>query len=207
MNREAQSQEISDPICACCVDRPNQKLDRRRFLSLAGTGVAAGVFMPRSSLAKKDPICETREQYKALVLSCIDPRMQKPVYDYLNNTNKNNSTDGNNEDLTCNYSQITIAGAAIGAVAPKFSGWHQTFWGNLDTTLKLHRIPKIIAINHRGCGAATEAYGPIVGREAETRLHKAVLEDFRHQIKKRHPQLEVETLLMGLDGNHIDPLK
>ena len=188
LNMNVQSQKLSSSSCACCTPAFDQKLDRRRLLNLAGAGVMAGAFMPWRCLA--EDICETGKKYEAMVLSCIDPRMQKPVTDYL--------TD---QGLTCNYSQITLAGAAIGAVAPKFKDWHLTFWENLDLTLDIHKIPRVIVINHRDCGAAEAAYGPFErNSKAETQLHRTVLKDFHAQILKHHPQLEVEMLLMGLDG-------
>ena len=187
MNKESHSSKNSHPACTCCVLPNDQALHRRRFLTLAGT-LAAGALMPRPSWA--EDICQTRERYDALVLSCIDPRMPKPVYKYLKK-----------RDLICKTSQITLAGAAIGVVAPRFESWQPTFWENLRISVTLHKIPRIIVINHRRCGAATEAYGPFeYDSEAETRLHRAVASDFRAEVRRHHPLLDVETWLMGLDG-------
>ena len=83
------------------------------------------------------------KKYKAMVLSCIDPRFQSMVYNYLKK-----------KKLNGNYSSFTIAGSAIGVTAPKFRKWHKTFWENLETSIKLHKIKKLIVINHRDCGAA-----------------------------------------------------
>ena len=44
-----------------------------------------------------------KSKYKAMVLSCIDPRFQKPVYNYLKK-----------KKLTGKFSTFTIAGAAVG---------------------------------------------------------------------------------------------
>jgi carbonic anhydrase len=85
--------------------------------------------------------------YEAMVLACIDPRMQEPVHKYTVEQN-----------LTGKFSQFVIAGAAIGVVAPAFKDWHKAFWDNLATTIELHRIKKVIAIDHRDCGAAKIAY-------------------------------------------------
>src|SRR5437762_10698372 len=52
-----------------------------------------------------------------------------------------------------------FAGAAIGVVAEPFKDWHKAFWDNLATSIQLHNIKKVIAINHRDCGAAKIAYG------------------------------------------------
>jgi hypothetical protein len=57
------------------------------------------------------------------------------------------------------HSQFTIAGAAIGAIAPKFDDWHKAFWDNLAITMTLHEIETLIAIDQRDCGAARVAYG------------------------------------------------
>ena len=78
-----------------------------------------------------------------MVLSCIDPRFQPKVYKYLKDKN-----------LTGKYSSFTIAGAAIGVTAKKFKKWHTTFFDNLSTSIKLHKIDRLIVINHKDCGAA-----------------------------------------------------
>src|SRR6266550_3009397 len=83
-----------------------------------------------------------------MILSCIDPRMQEPVHKYTVEQN-----------LTGKFSQFVIAGAAIGVVAPSFKDWHKAFWDNLGTSIQLHHIKKVIAIDHRDCGAAKIAYG------------------------------------------------
>ena len=81
--------------------------------------------------------------YKAMVLSCIDPRFQPIIYNYLNK-----------KKLRGKYSLFAIAGSGVGVTAPKFKNWHRTFWENLDTTIELHKIKKLIVINHQDCGAA-----------------------------------------------------
>jgi len=83
------------------------------------------------------------KKYEAMVLSCIDPRFQPKVYEYLKA-----------KKLTGKYSAFTIAGAAIGVTHKKFKKWHSTFIDNLSTSIKLHKIKKIIVINHEDCGAA-----------------------------------------------------
>ncbi len=129
--------------------------------------------------------------YEAMVLACIDPRLQTPVSQY---------TAG--RDLTGKYSQFTIAGAAIGVVAPAFEAWHETFWQNLAASIQLHGINKVIVINHRDCSAAKMAYGEeaVATPAAEAKTHLIALAEFRQQLAGRHPKLGVETGLMALDG-------
>ena len=57
--------------------------------------------------------------------------------------------DASRKKLTGKYSSFTIAGAAIGVTAKKFKKWHSTFLDNLSTSIKLHKINKLIVINHR----------------------------------------------------------
>lgn len=84
----------------------------------------------------------------------------------------------------------------------RFKEWHQAFWDNLGASIQLHHIKKVIAIDHRDCGAARIAYGEakVANPEIQTETHKAALAEFRQQVRERHPQLGVETGLMALDG-------
>jgi carbonic anhydrase len=129
--------------------------------------------------------------YEAMVLSCIDPRFQVPVANYTAQ-----------QGLTGKYSHFVFAGAAIGAVAPAFKDWHKTFWDNLAATIQLHSIKKVIAIDHRDCGAAKIAYGEasVATPQAETATHRAALAEFRKQVNEKQPKLEVVTGIMALDG-------
>ncbi len=178
------SVEPHSSACTCCADLLRARFDRRRFLLTAGSLALATALPP--------PLLAAEGQYEAMVLSCIDPRFPELVRDY---TNK--------RGLTGKYSQFVIAGAAIGVVAPKFKNWHKAFWDNLAASIQLHRIPKVIAIDHRDCGAAKIAYGEakVANPEIETRTHRVVLAEFRKQVARRHPKLGVETGLMALDGS------
>ena len=168
--------------CACCGDLL-RRFDRRRFLHLAG-GAGLALALPFRARAAEG-------SYEAMVLSCIDPRFPELVRDYTQQ-----------HGLTGKFSQFVIAGAAIGVVAPKFAAWHKAFWDNLATSIQLHRVPKVIAIDHRDCAAARIAYGAakVANPAVETETHRAALAEFRRQVARRHPKLAVETGLMALDG-------
>jgi carbonic anhydrase len=131
-------------------------------------------------------------KYEAMILACIDPRMQEPVHAYAAK-----------RGLTGQYSQVVIAGAAIGVVAPAFADWHKAFWDNLATSIELHRIEQVIAIDHRDCGAAKIAYGEakVANPKIETETHRVTLAKFRQEVARRYPKLGVETGLMALDGS------
>ena len=110
-----------------------------------------------------------------MVLSCIDPRFQPIVYNYLKK-----------KKLNGKYSSFTIAGSAIGVTAPKFRKWHKTFWDNLETSIQLHKIKKLIVINHRDCGAAKIINGKkTFDYLRETKIHKSSF----NKIKKTNIQI------------------
>lgn len=170
--------------CSCCADLMAQHFDRRRFLM---TGAAAGV----SALLPSLSFAASKKNYEAMVLSCIDPRFHEPVRYYTRRRH-----------LTGKYSQFVIAGAAVGVVAEPFKDWHKAWWDNVAASVDLHNIRKVIAINHRDCGAARIAYGEgsVANWKAETATHKTALTQFREQMKERLPKLGVETGLMALNG-------
>lgn len=159
-------------------------VDRRFLLRAAGAGLLLAT-APKLVRAQSG-------KYEAMILACIDPRTQEPVCAYAAK-----------HGLTGKYSQFVIAGAAVGVVAPKFADWHKTFWDNLAASIELHRIGRVIAIDHRDCGAAKIAYGEAaVGDPArETETHRKALAEFRTEVGKRHPKLGIETGLMALDGS------
>ncbi len=130
-----------------------------------------------------------KNKYRAMVLSCIDPRFQPVVYNYLKR-----------KKLIGKYSAFTIAGSAIGVTAPKFKKWRKTFWDNLETSIKLHKIKKLIVINHCDCGAAR-----IINRKKnfnksnELSIHKTSFIKLKKKFKNKYPNLNIETKLISLN--------
>jgi carbonic anhydrase len=170
--------------CACCGDLLRGTFSRRRFIQGAAAAGAATILSPYVALAAEG-------KYEAMVLGCIDPRMQEPVRRYTARRR-----------LTGKYSQFVIAGASIGVVAEPFKDWHKAFWDNLATSVEVHHIKSVIAINHRDCAAAQIAYGAdkVANSKVETETHRAALTEFRKQVSARHPQLKAETGLMAING-------
>ena len=120
-------------------------------------------------------------KYKAMVLSCIDPRFQSKVFNYLKR-----------KKLTNKYSSFTIAGGGIGVTANRFKKWHSTFWENLATSIKLHRITSLIVINHNDCGAAKIVNGKKkFNLSVENTIHKESFIKIKKELKKKYPSLKV----------------
>ena len=131
-----------------------------------------------------------KSKVKAMVLSCMDPRFQHLVQNHLKK-----------KKLIGKYSAFTIAGAAVGVTHKKFKQWHKTFYDNLATSIQLHKIEKLIVINHKDCGATKIANGKKNFTPAnEKKIHQESFTIIKKQIKNRFPKLKVELNLMSLDS-------
>jgi hypothetical protein len=170
------SEHIHHPGCGCL-----SKLSRRGLL---GAGFAAAVTTAYPALAAGG-------NYEAMLVNCIDPRFTTNSFGYM-------SAQGFKDK----YSQFVIAGGPVGIVADAFSDWRKTFWDNLDITVKLHNIKRVVGIVHRDCGAAAVAYGDRMVSDLafETDRLSDALRQFRAQVGQRQPKLAVDTGIMSLDG-------
>ncbi|MFA3783404.1 carbonic anhydrase [Melioribacteraceae bacterium 4301-Me] len=128
---------------------------------------------------------------EALLLTCMDFRL-------IEHKNKYMEMRG----LTGDFDQIILAGASLGAINEKYTSWNETFWQHLQLAIELHNIRKVILMDHRDCGA----YRIILkkdfykNRKEETEIHSEYLNKLAKLIKEKYPHLEIEMLLMDLDG-------
>ncbi len=185
--------ETSAYSCMCCTpDRLSAGHSRRGFLGLGAAAVTGGLLAmtPGQSQAASG-------NYEAMLVNCIDPRFTTLSWQYMGLLHGIAR-----EKLTDNYSQFVVAGGPIGAIHPKFASWHNTFWDNLDITVSLHHIPRVVALTHRDCGAAKLAFGEakVATKEDETHAHAEALMAFRAAVNKRQPKLSVITGIMDLTG-------
>ncbi|WP_232309643.1 carbonic anhydrase [Candidatus Pelagibacter sp. RS39] len=128
------------------------------------------------------------KKYEAMVLSCMDPRFQPKVYKYLKG-----------KKLTGKYSSFTIAGAGIGVTHKKFKKWHSTFIDNLSTSIKLHKINKLIVINHKDCGAAKIVNGKKKFTSIiENKIHKDSFKVIKKTLNKKFPNLKIYFKILSL---------
>src|SRR5690606_13932058 len=96
-----------------------------------------------------------------------------------------------------------LAGASLGAITDKYPAWNKTFWQHLDIAIQLHAVRRVIILDHRDCGAYKVILGPEHAQDPqqEKATHADQLRALRGMIAKAHPSLEIETLLMALDGS------
>ena len=171
--------------CACCASRPSRApaLRRRHALALGGA-LAATSWVGRPARAGSG-------DYEAMLVNCIDPRFAAPSAAHMEA-----------RGLAGRFSQFVVAGGPIGAVHPRFAGWHQTFWDNLAISAELHRIRRVVALTHRDCGAARLAFGAaaVADAPAEAEAHRDSLRRFAAEVGRHHPALRVEAGLTALSG-------
>ena len=204
-----------------CHYHAHSALSRRRFVQLAtlGSGIALlGLAAPwRLAMAEAghgaapsaqtghgvDPQANTGHRVdpqvgiapahtaEALLLSCMDYRLIDDITHYMDK-----------RAMTNQYDHIVLAGASLGVLSDYCKEWKETFWEHLKIAIDLHHIKKVILMDHRDCGA----YKVILktdfskDQQIETRVHGKFLRDLMVAIHKRYPELEVERLMMNLDG-------
>ena len=131
------------------------------------------------------------KKFKAMVLSCMDPRFQPKIFNYLKKRN-----------LSGQYSAFTIAGAAVGVTHSKFKKWHRVFFENLSASIQLHKIDKLIVINHQDCGAAKIANSKKeFNNKIETDIHKISFKKLKSSLRKKFPKLKIEFNVMALNNS------
>ena len=109
---------------------------------------------------------------EAIVVHCIDFRFQKHLDPWLH---KHLGHD--------NYNRVSLAGAVFD---------FDLILRQIEISDRLHKIKKVILINHEDCGAYGEA--------GSYERHKSDLEQAEHKIEALFPSLEVETYYLHLDG-------
>jgi carbonic anhydrase len=169
------------------------RIGRRTFLRIGALGGGASLL----SLVLPGGMTQAAGKTEALLLSCMDYRLLDEIERYMSV-----------QELRDKYDHVILAGASLGAVTDKYPAWNQTFWAHLDLAVRLHQVHKVIALDHRDCGA----YQLILGedfyknRAKETAIHTENLKELRKQIHEKYPKLEVKLLLMDTDGK-IEEIK
>lgn len=127
-----------------------------------------------------------------LLISCVDFRLRDETEKFMRNDLK----------LLDDYDEISIAGASLALEELGHPHWKQTLLETIEILKSLHHIKRIILLDHRECGA----YKLVLGSEhamnptLDRATHAAIMNKAKNTIKQKFPDLEVYTLLMGLDG-------
>lgn len=171
-----------------CTPAADHSGARRNFLTRAT--LAAGVTLLGTVAGGRPALAGGHTDI--LLLTCMDFRLMDSVEHYMAD-----------RGLTHKYDHIVLAGASLGALTDKYPAWSRTFWDHLAVALQLHDVKKVVVMDHRDCGAYKAILGedlaPDPAREAD--VHRDHLDRLAAAIKDKHPALQVETLLMALDGS------
>ena len=75
--------------------------------------------------------------------------------------------------------------------------WHQSFLDNLSTSIKLHKIEKLIVVNHEDCGAIklAENKKPYIEKD----IHHSSFQKLEKKINKKFPKLKLEFYIIKLN--------
>jgi hypothetical protein len=165
-----------------CAQPDYHMLSRRRLAGLAA-GAAGLALLPLRARASG--------AIEAMGVTCIDYRVVDEAVRFFAKLG-----------LTNEYDTLSLAGASLAAVSPKFPKANAAFWDQLAISKSLHHIKKVVFVDHRDCGAYKVAFGKQFAKErgAETAQHKAVMTKARAALAKRHPDLGAEFYLLALDG-------
>ena len=125
-----------------------------------------------------------------MVLSCMDPRFQSKVFNYLQR-----------RKLGGKYSSFTIAGAAVGVTHLNFKNGTKTFIDNLSTSIRLHKINKLILSITKIVGPQNLLIRKEINDMNENKIHKNSFNKLKKNFKKRFPKLYCEFYLMDIKGS------
>lgn len=122
---------------------------------------------------------------EALVLTCIDFRFHEKLKQALAKLKIKN------------YDLMALAGGAKNLASPKKSEYQKTVLDNIKLAADLHKIKKVILVNHIDCGAYGGSNSHKNLRE-EIAFHKSELKKADELVKSAFPNLKVKTELLLL---------
>ena len=110
---------------------------------------------------------------EAIIVTCIDFRLQEAINKWIS------------ENLPPKtFDRVAFAGGIKNI---------ETILGQIDISVRLHQIKKVILVNHEDCGAYGEA--------GTYEKHVEDLKTAKEKVKTVYPNLEIETYYLHLDGN------
>ncbi|MDP3973886.1 MAG: hypothetical protein Q8P92_03555 [Candidatus Daviesbacteria bacterium] len=115
---------------------------------------------------------------EGLVVTCIDFRLQEAINRWIAQNFQPKA-----------YDRVALAGGVKSL---------DTVLGQIDIAVRLHNIKKVVLINHDDCGAYGQENFP--DTQTEHLRHTEDLRNAKAKIKEKHPDLEVETFYLHLDG-------
>ena len=165
---------------------------RRHFLKSLLSGSVA-----LSMLQLTAPARAENHQAKALVLSCIDFRFLTIEREFLGLKKMRNQ-----------YDLTALAGASLALAGFPHPSDAEAFWDQLDISVRLHQIKKVIVIDHQDCGAYATMIDANLSKDPtrELQIHTDYLSRAYQSIRKRYPDLQIELYFATLNQAEIFPI-
>lgn len=127
---------------------------------------------------------------KVFLVTCMDFRLFNDVHRIMKN-----------KGLSVNYDQFVLAGVSLGFCQKKYLGWGKSLLDHINISLKLHKITKIILLDHLDCGAYKTFCPAITNEDEEIKEHRKNLEKAQKEIATRFQNIAVKTWLLHMDGS------
>ncbi len=129
-----------------------------------------------------------KKNYRAMVLTCIDPRCQPKINSIMKN-----------KKLIGKYSLFSIAGSTLGITSKNLKNWDKVFWKNFSISFQIHGITKLIAINHYDCGLAKILNKKkLFNKKIEKQIHVKSFKLLKKRFSKKYPKLKLETKIISV---------
>lgn len=129
---------------------------------------------------------------KALILHCIDFRFQSALQKFLLD-----------KGLTGAVDVVSIAGAAKNYARPTSESDREFLMRQIDISVKLHEIEKVLIVNHQDCGAyGGSAAFPNFAHEEEA--YKQDMKALKEAVLLKYPHLSVEFYIALLNGGIVE---
>lgn len=138
------------------------------------------------------PNQEKMHEASTLLVSCIDFRLRDETTKFMSDI----------LHLENDYDEFVIPGASVAFVEKKYSDWGSTLKDVIGLVQDIHKVKRVIFLDHYKCGAYKLLRDPkhLASHEAELAEHKIVFKEVRQKMKELFPKIEVYTLIMDLDG-------
>lgn len=132
---------------------------------------------------------------KTCIVTCIDFRFQKSIYDFLNSGHYLGAAD-----------IISVAGSSRDFIRPTTPTDGEYLWNQLAMSVKLHAPDELIIIDHQDCGgyAKDDTIPANLQVEEDTAKHQALLTELKPLISVKYPQLKIRFAYASLEGRIIE---
>ena len=125
-----------------------------------------------------------------LALSCIDYRLFDATIELLKE-----------ECCVDAFDHTILAGASLGYNQTKYPCWSHTFLEHVNLAIDLHKIKKIVVVDHEDCGAYKLFYPELKHKPCcEKKYHIRNIRKFIADMKRRYPRIRFTGYMLFLDG-------